>query len=147
LSACILGLSAACFKLILLSCPIGLQLLPLLLRKRTIYLYKDYFRDFYDLLTWKVQKKVLWTLEVIESLDRIPEIYFKHLTNTNGLYEIRIQVGGNIYRIFCFFDDHNLIVVGNGFQKKTQKTPKQEIEIALTIKKQYHEEKKSDPAE
>jgi len=116
------------------------------LRKRTIYFYKDYFSDFYDQLSWNVQKKILWTLEVVETLDRIPEIYFKHLSTTDGLYEICIQVGGNIYRIFCFFDDHALIVVGNGFQKKTQKTPRQEIDKALAIKKQYHEEKKSDPA-
>lgn len=117
------------------------------MRKRTIYFYKDYFREFYDRLTWKVQKKILWTLEVVETLDRIPEIYFKHLSNTNGLYEIRIQAGGNIYRVLCFFDHDDLIVVGHGFQKKTQKTPMQEIERALAIKKQYHEEKKSDPAE
>ncbi|MFM7671442.1 MAG: type II toxin-antitoxin system RelE/ParE family toxin [Bacteroidota bacterium] len=80
-------------------------------------------------------------------LDRIPEIYFKHLTGTDGLYEMRIQVGSNIYRVFCFFDQDDLIVVGHGFQKKTQKTPIHEIDRALAIKKQYHEEKKSDPAE
>jgi phage-related protein len=88
-------------------------------------------------------KKILWTLQIIETLDRIPEIYFKHLENTEGLYEIRVQVGSNIFRIFCFFDNNNLVLVGHGFQKKTQKTPTSEIERAAKIKKEYYEEKKS----
>ncbi len=79
----------------------------------------------------------------METLDRIPEIYFKHLENTDSLYEIRVQVGSNIFRIFCFFDNNNLVVVGHGFQKKTQKTPANEIERAEKIKKEYYEEKKS----
>lgn len=75
----------------------------------------------------------------------MPEVYFKHLESTNGLYEIRVQVGNDIYRIFCFFDKDNLVVVGNGFQKKTQKTPAKEIEQAEKIKKEYYAEKqKSD---
>ncbi len=111
--------------------------------KRELFFYKDYFREFYEQQTWKVQKKVLWTLKVVETVDRIPEIYFKHLENTDGLYEIRVQVGSNIFRIFCFFDNNNLVVVGHGFQKKTQKTPTGEIERAEKIKKEYYEEKKS----
>jgi phage-related protein len=65
----------------------------------------------------------------------------KHLEGTDGLYEIRIQLGSNIYRIFCFFDAGSLIIITNGFQKKTQKTPKQEIEKALKIKLEYENEK------
>jgi phage-related protein len=90
-------------------------------KKREPFFYKDYFREFYDSQSWKVQKKILWTLEIIETIDRIPEIYFKNLENTDGLFKIRVQVGNNIYRIFCFFDKDNLVVVGRGFQKKTQK--------------------------
>lgn len=112
-------------------------------KKRELFFFKDYFREFYDRQTWKVQKKILWTLEIVETLDRIPEIYFKHLQNTDGLYEIRVQVGSNIYRIFCFFDKNDLVVVGHGFQKKTRKTPHTELERAEKIKKQYYEEKKS----
>ena len=112
-------------------------------KKRELYFYKGYFREFYDSLTWKAQKKILWTLEIVETLDRIPEIYFKHLENTEGLYEIRVQVSSNIYRIFCFFDKNDLVVVGHGFQKKTQKTPKAELDRAEKIKKQYYEEKES----
>ncbi len=112
-------------------------------KKRELFFYKNYFREIYDSLTWKVQKKILWTLEIVESIDRIPEIYFKHLENTEGLYEIRVQVGNNIYRIVCFFDKNDLVVIGHGFQKKTQKTPQQELDKAEKIKKQYDEEKKS----
>lgn len=90
----------------------------------------------------KVKKKIVWTLKVIEEIDQIPEIYLKHLRDTTGLYEIRVQVGNNIYRIFCFFDLGNIIVVGHGFHKKTQKTPKQQIERAEQIKKEYYESKK-----
>jgi len=82
-------------------------------------------------------------MKLIEDLDRIPEVYFKHLENTDGLYEIRVQSGTNIFRIFCFFDNNNIVVVGHGFQKKTQKTPPKEIERAEQIKIEYYEEKKS----
>ncbi len=111
--------------------------------KRELFFYKEYFKEFYKQQTWKVQKKILWTFQIIENLDRIPEIYFKHLENTDALYEIRVQVGNDIFRIFCFFDINNLIIIGHGFQKKTQKTPLKEIERAEKIKKEYYEEKKS----
>ena len=111
-------------------------------KKRGLYFYKDYFNEFYSDQTVKVQKKILWTLRVIEDLDRIPEIYFKHLEGTDGLYEIRVQSGSDIFRIFCFFDDKNLVVIGHGFQKKTQKTPEREIERGEKIKREYYEEKK-----
>lgn len=108
-------------------------------KKRELYFFKDYFEKFYDEQTEKVQRKILWILKVIEEIDRIPEIYFKHLKNTSDLYEIRVQVGSNILRIFCFFDKDNLIVIGHGFQKKSQKTPKQQIQRAEQIKKEYYE--------
>jgi phage-related protein len=110
-------------------------------KKRELFYYKDYFSDFYSQQSSKVQKKILWTLKVVEDLDRVPEIYFKHLENADGLYEIRVQSGSDIFRIFCFFDKNNLVVIEHGFQKKTQKTPPKEIERALRIKKEYYEEK------
>lgn len=76
-----------------------------------------------------------------KTLPRVPETYLKHLENTDGLYEIRVKLGSDIYRIFCFFDEGKLIVLANGFQKKSQKTPKQEIEKALKIKEEYESEK------
>lgn len=75
--------------------------------------------------------------DLVEDVQRVPERYLKYLANTDGLYEIRVQLGGDIFRIFCFFDQGQLIVLANGFQKKTQKTPKKEIEMALKIKADY----------
>ena len=111
--------------------------------KRILFFYKNYFKDFYSIQSPKVQSKILWTLKIIEDFDRIPEVYLKHLENTDGLYEIRVQSGTNIFRIFCFFDNWNILVVGHGFQKKTQKTPLKQIERALQIKLEYFVEKKS----
>ncbi len=79
---------------------------------------------------------------MVEELPRIPETYLKSLEEADGLFEIRIKQGSDIFRIFCFFDAGKLIILINGFQKKTQKTPKQEIEKALKIKKEYYDEKK-----
>jgi len=109
---------------------------------RELFFFRDYFETFYDGQPDKVKKKILWTLKVIRELDQIPETYLKHIKNSSGLYEIRVQVGNNIFRIFCFFDVDNLVVVGHGFQKKTQKTPKQQIEKAERIKTEYYESKK-----
>jgi len=108
---------------------------------RTITFYKDHFQCFFDMQSAKVKAKIVWTLELIEEIQRIPDTYLKHIEGTEGLYEIRIQVNTDIFRIFCFFDQGQLIILINGFQKKTQKTPKKEIAIALKIKKEYEHEK------
>jgi len=110
-------------------------------KHRTIVFYKDYFENFFEHQREKVQKKIAWTFNLIEELPRIPESYLKHIENTDGIFEIRIQQGSDIFRIFCFFDDGKLIVLANGFQKKTQKTPKSEIEKATKIKQEYESEK------
>ena len=89
-----------------------------------------------------MKDKIIWTFELIEELQKVPEIYLKHIENTEGLFEIRIQQSGDIFRIFCFFDKGQLVVLANGFQKKSQKTPRQEIDKALKIKKEYENEKK-----
>jgi len=80
-------------------------------------------------------------LQLIATLDRVPEKYFKHITGSTGIYEVRVEVGLNIFRIFSFFDKGQLVILVNGFQKKTQKTPKKEIELAEKIKKLYFDEK------
>lgn len=107
---------------------------------RTVITYKSYFEEFFIKQKSKVQDKIIWTLNLIEELPRVPETYLKYLEGTDGLYEIRIKLGSDIYRIFSFFDKGKLVVLANGFQKKTQKTPKQEIEKALKIKKEYENE-------
>jgi phage-related protein len=109
---------------------------------RTVVAYKNYFENFFSAQKQKVRDKIVWTLDLIEQIEKVPETYLKHLENTDGLYEIRVQVGNDIFRIFCFFDVGKLVILSNGFQKKTQKTPKQEIEKALKIKKEYYGKKK-----
>lgn len=104
---------------------------------RKIIFFKSYFQDFFEKQSKKVKAKIIWTFELIEDLQRIPEIYLKHIENTEGLYEIRVQQGSDIFRVFCFFDEGQLVVLANGFQKKTQKTPTKEIELALKIKAEY----------
>jgi phage-related protein len=104
---------------------------------RKIIFFKSYFQDFFEKQSKKVKAKIIWTFELIEDLQRIPEIYLKHIENTEGLYEIRVQQGSDIFRIFCFFDEGQLVILANGFQKKTQKTPIKEIELALKIKVAY----------
>jgi phage-related protein len=110
---------------------------------RQVVAYKNYFLDFYGKQSDNVQRKIEWTLNLIRVTQQVPEKYFKHLEGTKGLYEIRVEAGSNVYRIFSFFDKGNIVVLGNAFQKKTQKTPKQELEKAHKIMEEYqHESKK-----
>lgn len=110
--------------------------------ERQVIAYKNYFLDFYEEQPSNVQAKIEWTLNLIRVVPKVPEKYFKHLEGTKGLYEIRVEVGSNIYRIFSFFDKGNLVVLGNAFQKKTPKTPKQELDKAIKIMKEYQNENK-----
>ncbi len=111
-------------------------------KHRTIIFYKDYFQDFFVQQREKVRDKIIWTLELIEEIQKIPGTYLKHIENTDGLYEIRVQQGSEIFRIFCCFDQGQLVILMKGFQKKTRKTPKKEIEKALKIKEEYEGSKK-----
>ena len=108
---------------------------------RRVFRYKHYFDDFFNEQTVKVKKKIIWTLNLIEEIEHIPETYLKHISDSDGLYEIRIKLSSNIFRVFCFFDEGELIILMNGFQKKTSKTPKQEIKKAQEIKKEYESKK------
>ena len=110
--------------------------------EREIIAYKNYFLDFYEGQIDSVQEKIEWTLKLISVTAQVPEKYFKHISGTKGLFEIRVEVGSNIFRIFSFFDKGNIVVLGNGFQKKTNKTPKQEIERAVKIMEEYQNEYK-----
>lgn len=107
---------------------------------RSITFYKNYFQDFFAKQNKKVKAKIIWTFDLVEDLQRVPETYLKHIENTDGLYEMRVQLGTDIFRIFCFFDQGQVVVLVNGFQKKTQRTPKKEIEFALKIKAEYESE-------
>ncbi|MDR0738091.1 MAG: type II toxin-antitoxin system RelE/ParE family toxin [Prevotellaceae bacterium] len=110
---------------------------------REIFYYKNYYLDFFNTLTTSVQKKFNWTLQLISMIERVPQKFLTHITNSTGLYEIRVEVGSDIYRVFSFFDEGHLIILINGFRKKTQKTPSKEIEKAEKLKKQYFDEKES----
>jgi phage-related protein len=108
---------------------------------RDIFYYKNFYLDFFEDLKPEVKKKFNWTLQLIATIDRVPEKFFKHITGSSGLYEIRVEVGSDIFRVFSFFDKGKLVILLNGFQKKTAKTPKNEIELAERLKKQYFDEK------
>jgi phage-related protein len=108
---------------------------------RRIFYYRNYYLDFFQTLDSKVQQKFNWTLKLVATVERIPSKYFKHIENSAGIYEIRVEHRSNIYRVFCFFDEGQLVILVNGFQKKAQKTPKKEIEMAEKLKKQYFDEK------
>ncbi|MBI1837561.1 MAG: type II toxin-antitoxin system RelE/ParE family toxin [Flavobacteriia bacterium] len=109
---------------------------------RTIIFYENHFIEFYVLQDKKVKSKIQYVFDLIKQVDRVPEKILKHLTSTNGLYEVRVEVGSDIYRIFCCFDEGKLVVLFNGFQKKTQKTPKGELEKAMNLMNEYFEQKK-----
>jgi len=111
-------------------------------RIREIIAYKNYFEDFLTTQPIKVQNKIFKILEAIETLERIPTTYLKQIIGSSGLYEARIQLGSDIWRVFCFFDSGKLVILLNGFQKKTQKTPKQEIAKAEKLMTEYYESKK-----
>lgn len=111
------------------------------MKVREVIAFKNYFENFLLEQPKKVQDKIFKIIEAIETLERVPSNYLKHLTGTDGLYEARIQLSSNIWRVFCFFDGDKLEVLMNGFQKKTQKTPKNEIEKALKIMAEYYEQK------
>jgi len=108
---------------------------------RQIIYYKHYFEEFFDEQTEKVKGKIDEVLFLISVVERVPKKFLDHMTGTTGLYEIRIELGSNIFRIFCCFDEGRIIVLFNGFQKKTQKTPKSEIEKAEKLKAEYFKQK------
>ena len=105
--------------------------------ERQIIFHEHYFLDFYVAASDNVKDKIGYVFRVIKTVDKVPEKFLKHIEGTDGLYEIRVEVGSNIYRIFCCFDKGNLVVLFNAFQKKTQKTPKQEIALAEKLKREY----------
>ena len=108
---------------------------------RSTFVYGTDFWDFYYAQRTEVQEKIDWVIGLVRTLKMVPQKFFKHLEGTEGLFEIRTKLGSDIFRILCFFDEGNLIILLNGFQKKTEKTPKNEIEKATRLKQSYYEEK------
>jgi len=91
---------------------------------REILYFEDHYLDFYKTLKPEVKKKFNWTLQLIATVERIPEKYFKHLTGTDGLFEIRVEVGSNIYRVFSFFDKGQLMYLPTDFKRKHKRRQK-----------------------
>ncbi|RAM51589.1 MAG: type II toxin-antitoxin system RelE/ParE family toxin [Hapalosiphonaceae cyanobacterium JJU2] len=100
--------------------------------------------EFLDSLSGKQAQKVIWVLRLIQEIDSVPSQYFKKLVNTDDIWEVRVNVGSNTFRLLGFFDQDNLIILTNGFAKKTQKTPSQEIELAEQRKRDYLSRKQND---
>lgn len=109
---------------------------------RTVISYRHYFEEFLLAQPQKVQDKIFKVVEIIETYERIPTTYLKAIAGTDGLFEARIKLGSNIWRVFCFFDKGKLVILLNGFTKKTQKTPKKEIDKATRLMTEYYENKK-----
>ena len=109
---------------------------------RELLFYRHYFHEFFDEQSEKVKQKIDYVLFVLTHAERVPEKFLKHIEAQRGLYEIRVEVGSNIFRIFCCFDKGKIVVLFNGFQKKTQKTPKGEIDFAVKLMNEYFENKK-----
>lgn len=107
--------------------------------ERKILLYKNYFRDFYQSIGDGAQRKVDYVLDMLKTKQRINEKFVKHIRD--GVYELRAQYDGNIYRAFFIFDGNNIVMLFNGFQKKTQKTPQSEINKAIKLKNEYYASK------
>lgn len=107
---------------------------------RQIEFFKDHFINFYLELPAAVQKKYEHVFVVIRQAERIPIKFFKKVADTKNLFEIRVESSSNIYRTFCCLEAERVIVLFNSFQKKSMKTPKKEIEIALRLQSEYYAE-------
>lgn len=110
--------------------------------ERKILFYGVYFSTFYVKQNGKVKDKIDYVLDLVKYEERIPKKFLKFLSGTDGLYEIKVTTAFNNIRIFCFFDHGRIVVLTNCFVKKSQKTPKKELEIAIRLKKEYFENKK-----
>jgi phage-related protein len=110
--------------------------------KRQLIYFKDYYWEFFNSQTEKTKDKIDYVLFLVTVAEQIPKKFFEQMTGHAGLFAIRIEFESNIFRIFCCFDKGNLIVLFNGFQKKTQKTPQKEIEKAMLIMQEYFDYKK-----
>ena len=110
---------------------------------REVVAYKNHFEDFLKSQPIKIQNKIFKVIEAVETIEMIPANYLKHISGIKGLYEIRIQLGSNIWRVFCFFDKGRIVILLNGFCKKSYKTPKNEIQEAIVLMNEYKKEQQT----
>ena len=109
---------------------------------RTIKLFRNYYKKFYVAQTDDVRQKINQVLKIIETQRVVPIKFFKFIEGSDGIYEVRVEVGNNIYRVFCCFDKGAVVVLFHGIQKKSQKTPQKEIKRAEALKREYFNSKK-----
>ena len=110
---------------------------------RSIMLFRSYYKDFYIVQTKTVRDKINFVLRLVETQRIIPKKFFRFLEGSDGIYEIRVEIEGNIYRVFCCLDEGAIVVLFHGIQKKSQKTPPKEIKRAEAIKKEYYKSKEA----
>lgn len=110
---------------------------------RQIKLFKNYYKEFYVAQTQTVRDKINFVLRMVESQRIIPKKFFRILEGSDGIYEIRVEIESNIYRVFCCMDEGAMVVLFHGIQKKSQKTPPREIKRAEAIKKEYIKSKEA----
>lgn len=104
---------------------------------REVVAYKNHFEEFLKSQPIKLQDKIFKIIEAVETIEMIPAQYLKHIIGIKGLYEIRVQLNSNIWRVFCFFEKGRIVILLNGFCKKTDKTPKKEIQKAIALMNEY----------
>ena len=110
---------------------------------RTIKLFKNYYKEFYVAQTKTVRDKINSVLKLVETQRMIPKKFFRIIEGSDGIYEIKVEIESNIYRIFCCLDEGAVVVLFHGFQKKSQKTTLKEIKKAEAIKKEYFKSKEA----
>ena len=108
---------------------------------RRVVVFEDHFREFRKTLDREALKKLYQVLTLVMMVEVIPAKFLKAVEGKRGLFEIRVEQGNNIFRVFCCFDEGDLVILFNGFQKKTQKAPKEELEKAEALMKKYFEQK------
>ena len=104
---------------------------------RKVVVFENHFKEFRKTLDRETLKKFYQVLTLIMMVKEIPDKFLKAINGRPGLFEIRVEHGNNIYRVFCCFDEGNLVILFNGFQKKTQKTPKEQLDKAEALMKKY----------
>ena len=110
--------------------------------ERKIGIYGNYFEDFYLEQTQKVKDKIDYVLDILKHAEQIPIKFLKHIESTDGLYEVKVRTTFKNIRIFCFFDQGNIIILTNCLEKKSQKTPKEPLNLAIKLKQEYFKNKK-----
>ena len=104
---------------------------------RELVFYRNHFHDFFDKQSEKAKEKIDYVLFLLTHIDKVPEKFLKHIEGQKGVYEIRVEHGSNIFRIFCCFDKGKIVVLFNAYQKKSNKTSSQQIELANKLMKEY----------